>query len=107
MDQQTILLTILGMQAVTYVPRLVPMLLFSSRQLPALAIAWLRYVPVAVLAAMLLPALLLVEHKISLAPDNLFLWAAMPTLLIAWKTRSLFGSVLCGMVIVALARFIM
>lgn len=107
MDQQTILLTILGMQTVTYVPRLVPMLLFSSRQLPALVIAWLRYVPVAVLAAMLLPSLLLVEQGISLAPDNLFLWGAVPTLLVAWKTRSLFGSVLCGILIVAAARFVM
>ena len=106
MDQKVILLTILGMQIVTYVPRLLPMLLFSSRQLPPLVIAWLHYVPVAVLAAMLLPSLLLVEQRISFDPNNLFLWAAVPTLFVAWKTQSLFGSVLCGMVIVAVARFL-
>jgi branched-subunit amino acid transport protein len=89
----------------TYVPRLLPVLLFSSRQLPSWAIAWLRYVPVAVLAAMLLPSLLLVEQQIDFRPSNLFLWAAIPTLFIAWKTQSLFGSVFCGMLIVAAARF--
>ncbi|MBN1583653.1 MAG: AzlD domain-containing protein [Anaerolineae bacterium] len=105
MDQKVVLLTILGMQIVTYVPRVLPVLLFSSRQLPPLVIAWLRHVPVAVLAAMLLPSLLLVEQRIHFAPGNLFLWAAVPTLFVAWKTQSLFGSVLCGMVIVAVARF--
>jgi branched-subunit amino acid transport protein len=94
------------MQFVTYVPRLLPVLLFSSRQLPPLAIAWLRHVPVAVLAAMLLPSLLLAEQRIRFDLDNLFLWAAVPTLFVAWKTKSLFGSVLCGMVIVAVARFL-
>ena len=91
MDQKVVLLTLFGMQAVTYVPRLLPVLLFSSKQLPPLVIVWLRYVPVAVLAAMVVPSLLLVEQRIHFAADNLLLWAAIPTLLVAWKTKSLFG----------------
>jgi len=35
----------------------------------------------------------------------LFLWAAIPTFLVAWKTRSLFGSVIVGMLVVAAARY--
>ena len=106
MDHKIVLFTICGMLVVTYVPRLLPVLLFSSRQLPPLVIAWLRYVPVAVLAAMLLPSLLIFEQRISFDPGNLFLWAAIPTLLVAWKTQSLFGSVLSGMVVVAVARYV-
>ena len=106
MDQNTIFITILGMLVVTYLPRVLPVWLLASRSLPPLTVAWLRYIPVAVLAAMLLPSLMVQEGRISLAVENLFLWAAFPTLLIAWKTRSFLGAVIVGMGIVAVARYL-
>ncbi len=93
------------MAAVTYIPRLLPLWLLTVKPLPPLVVSWLRYVPVAVLSAMLLPDLLLVEGALDFSARNLFLWAAFPTLLVAWKTRSLFGSVTVGMLLVALARY--
>jgi branched-subunit amino acid transport protein len=107
MDQTSIFLTILGMCLVTYLPRLLPVWLLSSRQLPRVVITWLRYVPAAVLSAMLLPSLLLEGSRLHLVADNLFLLAAIPTLLVAWKTRSMFGAVIVGMALVALARLFM
>lgn len=106
MDQKTIFLTILGMALVTYIPRLLPVWLLSSKSLPRPVIAWLRYVPVAVLAAMLLPAIAVQDNQVDLGLSNLFLWAAFPTLLVAWKTRSLFGSVIVGAMAVAVARYV-
>ncbi|MCK4450099.1 MAG: AzlD domain-containing protein [Anaerolineae bacterium] len=106
MDQKTILLTILGMALVTYIPRLLPVWLLSSKSLSPLAVAWLRYVPVAVLAAMLLPSIVVQDNQINLGLGNLFFWAAFPTLLVAWKKRNLFGSVVVGMVVVAVARYV-
>ena len=103
-DQTAVFLTIVGMLVVTYLPRLLPLWLFSSRELPPLAIAWLRYVPVAVLSAMLLPSLVLDEGRFALGGYNLYFWAAIPTFFVAWKTRSLFASVLVGMGVVAGAR---
>jgi branched-subunit amino acid transport protein len=105
MDQRAIFLTMLGMLVVTYLPRLLPLWLFSSRSLPPVVVSWLRYVPVAVLSAMLLPSLVLVEERVQLGFDNLYLWAAVPTFIVAWRTKSLFGSVVVGMVIVAAARY--
>lgn len=107
MDQKMILLTILGMTLVTYIPRLLPVYFLSSRSLPPLAVAWLRYVPVAVLAAMLFPSVLTQGDQVDLGPSNLFFWAALPTLLVAWRTKSLFGSVVVGMILVAGARFLL
>ncbi len=104
-DQRSVLFTMVGMLLVTYLPRVLPVWLFSERPLPPLVVAWLRYVPVAVLSAMLLPSIVLVEERVTLAPGNLFLWAAVPTFIVAWKTRSLFAAVLLGMVLVAGARF--
>jgi branched-subunit amino acid transport protein len=106
MDQKVIFLTILGMALVTYIPRLLPVYFLSPRSLPPLVVDWLRYVPVAVLAAMLFPSLLVEGGQVVLTPSNIFLWAAFPTFLVAWKTRSLFGSVVAGMILVAAARYV-
>ena len=107
-----IFIAILGMLAVTYVPRVIPVLLLSSKKLPQVLVRWLSYVPVAVLAAMLFPALLIPEgqvdgRQIALGFDNVFLWAAVPTLLVVWKRRSFFGAVIVGMVVVAVARLVL
>ena len=107
MDQSLIFLTILGMLVVTYLPRLLPVWLLASRRLPRVVVLWLRYVPAAVLAAMLFPALLVQDGLLNLHPDNLSLMAFFPTLLVAWKTRSLFGAVITGMAFIALARLIL
>ena len=45
-----IFVAILGMLAVTYVPRVIPVLLLSSKKLPQVLVRWLSYVPVTVLA---------------------------------------------------------
>jgi branched-subunit amino acid transport protein len=105
MDGQNIFLMILGMMVVTYLPRLLPVWFLSSRSIPPVLAAWLRYVPVSVMAAMVTPSLVVKEQQIDIGRDNLFLWAAFPTLLVALRTKSLFGSVVVGMVVVALARY--
>jgi branched-subunit amino acid transport protein len=106
MDSQAVLLTMVGMLAVTYLPRVLPLWFFASRRLPVVVVSWLRYVPVAVLAAMLLPSLVVAEGQLDLELQNLYLWAAVPTFVIAWKTRSLFGSVIIGMLVVAGIRYL-
>ena len=106
MAEPALILTILGMALVTYLPRLLPAWFLRGRRLHPFIEAWLKYVPVAVLAALLLPSLLIEGEQIHLAWDNLYLWAALPCIFIAWKWKSLFGTVLVGMVLVALARLL-
>jgi len=107
MDQSLVFLTILGMLLVTYLPRLLPVWLLAKRNLPRVVMIWLRYVPAAVLAAMLFPALIIQDGVLDVSLSNLYLLAFIPTLLVAWKTRSLFGAVITGMVFIALARLVM
>lgn len=106
MDQKAIFLTILGMALVTYIPRLLPTWLLASRQLPNIIVTWLRYVPASVLSAMLIPMLLVREGELFLSVNNVYLLAGLPTLIVALKTRSLFGSVITGMIVVAVARLL-
>lgn len=100
-------MTLIGMNMVTYLPRLLPVWALAAKSLPKVVVDWLRHVPVAVLSAMLLPSLLVNETYIDLRLSNMFLWAAIPTLVVAWKRRSLFGSVVVGMLVVALARLVL
>lgn len=106
MEESTILITLLGMAVVTYFPRLIPAWFLRDKELPPFLVAWLRYVPVAVLAALLLPSLLIEADKINFSINNLYLWAAIPAALVAWKKKSLFGTVIVGMLFVALARLL-
>ncbi len=105
MDQKVIFLTLVGMMLVTYLPRLFPILFLSGKTLPPLFVAWLRLVPPAVLAAMLIPSLLVPQDKIDFTVDNLYLWAAVVALPLAWKTKSLFATVIVGMGCVAAGRY--
>lgn len=106
MAETDLLITVLGMALVTYLPRLLPAWLLRGRALPPFIAAWLRYIPAAVLAALLLPSLLVEGGRLNLTWDNLYLWAALPAALAAWKWKSLFGTVLVGMALVALARLL-
>ena len=106
MAESTLILTILGMALVTYLPRLLPAWFLRGRELPGFIAAWLRYIPAAVLAALLLPSLLVEGGKLNLAWDNLYLWAALPALLVAWRTRNMFATLFTGMAVVALVRLL-
>ena len=106
MDQSLITWTIIGMAVVTFVPRVIPLLALSGKKLPDLVVAWLRYVPAAVLAAMLLPSILMPEGGISLAMENLFLWAALPTFAAAILSKNLFVPVIVGLLLVMLGRLL-
>jgi branched-subunit amino acid transport protein len=72
-EDRLILLTIIGMALVTYLPRLIPLLALSGKYLPQPVVAWLRHVPPAVLAAMLLPIILMPEGTITLGLKTFFL----------------------------------
>ena len=105
-----VFLLILGMGLVTFVPRFLPMLLLSSRQLNPQLERWLRLIPPAVLAALLAPELLTAKDAagsahLFISPDNLMLLAAIPCFLAAWLTRSFFGTIVAGMAALALLRF--
>jgi branched-subunit amino acid transport protein len=102
-----IFLIILLMAIVTFVPRVLPVLLLAKRSLPKPVILWLSYVPVAVLAALLAPALFVPAGQFDLALTvNPAFWVAIPTIGVAIFTRNLFATVLTGMALSALLRLL-
>ena len=104
MASSTVIITLIGMAVVTYLPRLLPAWYLRNKKLPPFLVAWLRYVPIAVLSALLLPALLIQEDTLNFSLSNLYLWAAIPAIWVTWRTKSMFATVITGMLLVALAR---
>jgi branched-subunit amino acid transport protein len=88
-----------GMGLATYLPRALPLLYLAHKQLPQWVIDWLSLIPVAVLSALLAPALFADSATRSFAFGKPELLVAIPTLIFALKTRSLGGTVLVGMVL--------
>lgn len=105
MNNFDIFLCIGGMTLVTAIPRILPITLLAGRTLPPLLTCWLSFVPVSVLAALLAPELLLSGGTLNISTGNLFLLAALPTLLVSWFTKSFVGAVAVGMGTVALSRY--
>lgn len=97
------LLLVLGMGAVTYLPRWIPLIFLSRRRLPEGFRQWLEFIPAAVLSALILPALVTAGEPRHLDLLQPALLASIPTLLVAWKTRSLAGTVVAGMALFWLA----
>ena len=92
-----ILALILACAVVTAVPRVVPLVLLSRIALPRWLLAWLAYVPVAVLTALLAIEVLIVDGKPAVTAANPALLAILPALAVAGLTRSLIGTVLAGL----------
>jgi len=97
------LLLILGMGLVTYLPRWLPLHFLSRRSLPEWFIQWLELIPAAILSALLLPVLVMDGDPRTVNLLRPELWVALPTLAIAWWTRSLGGTVTVGMLLFWLA----
>ncbi|WP_421385401.1 AzlD domain-containing protein [Bacillus salacetis] len=53
---------IVGMAAVTYIPRLVPLVTFQGKELPPFLQGVLKNVPFAVLGALIFPKILLIQE---------------------------------------------
>jgi len=87
----------LCMGIVTYLPRFFPLFLLSRKELPSLCEAWLDFIPVAILSALIVPSLITAGNPRHLDLFTSELIVAIPTFLFALKTKSLAGTVLLGM----------
>lgn len=97
MSPRDYLLLVAAMGAVTYLPRMLPLVLLSRRRLPAWFAEWLELIPPAILGALIAPSLFANEMPRSLTLGKAELLAATPTLLFALRYRSLAGTVIVGM----------
>lgn len=104
--KQEMIYLILGMSIVTQLPRIMPLIILTKMSLPTIIIRWLKHIPVAVLSALLLPALLLPGGDLSLTFGNTAILSSIPCMLVAAKTKNLFLTVLTGIAASALLQIV-
>lgn len=88
---------IIGIGIATFIIRFAPIALLARRALPAGLKQALRYVPPAVMAAIIAPPLFFVGGAPTISPDLPRITAAALAALIAWRTRSTLLTVVLGM----------
>ena len=87
------LLIFAGMALATYFTRYAMIAALGREMRPALR-RWLRYVPPAVLAALVLPAALMPEGRLEI---GVRVWAILIGAIVAWRTRNVLWTIVCGM----------
>jgi branched-subunit amino acid transport protein len=85
--------------------RYLPLAIFSRIALPVGVIKNLRYVPTAVLAAIIFPALIYPNGHLDLSASNEYLVAGLLAALVAWYSHNLTVTVLTGIAVLWLWRF--
>ncbi len=106
MDGQ-IVVTIALMALVTYLPRMVPIVLLSGREFPPVIMKWLGLLPPALLGALVAQAVLMPEGALNLSWDNPVLIPALIAGVVAWRRGSLALIVLSGMAAVGVMHYIL
>jgi branched-subunit amino acid transport protein len=91
-------LLIIGMTAVTFIPRYGVLALLGRLEMPKPIFRALRYVPVTVLSAIIFPDLFLKNGSLNLVPSNSFLAAGIFAVLVSWRTKNLLLTIVLGMV---------
>ncbi len=102
MSETSIWIMIAGVSLVSILPRILPVALFSRYEFPEPLKRWLSFIAPAVLGALAALSVLAPEGYIDISFHNRYIWVFIPTLLVAIKTRSLFYSLLFGIVTMAL-----
>ena len=93
----TLWIAIIGMGLITYAIRLVPIWLLERTTISAGWRQALRFVPAAVLSAIILPELLMPGGSFDLSLGNARLLAGLAAILVAWRTQNILWTLVVGM----------
>lgn len=96
MTKTYLLLLVLSLFVVAYVPRLFPMLYFTHRKVPSWFSEWMKYVPVALFAALAFKDVFITHGQLEIVWNNKIL-AMVLVAGVAYKSRSMALSVITGL----------
>jgi branched-subunit amino acid transport protein len=99
-------LMLLVIGAVTYAIRLSCIGLLGQRKIPALLLKALRFVPITVLPAIILPELFLRNNALALSLQNPRWIAGILAAVVAWRTRNVLLTIAVGMVALWMLEFV-
>ncbi len=99
-------LPLIAVGLLTFATRASFIFLIERWQPPALFQRGLRFVPLAVLSAIILPEVLLRNGQLTWLPEPSRLLGGLTAGLVAWRTKNVFLTILVGMLVFYLVRFL-
>jgi branched-subunit amino acid transport protein len=91
-------LIVIAMGIVTFGIRLVPIVLLGRIEIPLVVQRALRFVPPAVLTAIIVPELLYRNDQIDVSVTNVRLLAGLIAIVVAWRTKNALLTIGSGMI---------
>src|ERR1043165_6191766 len=100
----TIWLAMIGVGILTFLTRLSFIALLERWRAPLIVQRALRFVPIAVLTAIVVPELVLKNGILDIRLDNARLLAGLVAILVAWKTKNVIITIVVGMAVLWLLQ---
>lgn len=97
MDAKIVFL-ILGMTAVTYIPRMLPMMIVTKRELPEVFREWLKFIPVSIFSALVFPEIFKGKNGFEFTIFSPQALAGFVCVFVIVKSRSLGATVIAGII---------
>ncbi len=94
---------IIGMMAVTFTPRYLPIALAGRFRIHPLLRRALEFVPIAVLTAIISQTSLIHNGELDLAFDNVYLYGLVAAIITAWISKNTSTTIIVGLVAYAIA----
>jgi len=92
--------------ALTFGMRMSFIYLFGRFEIPAMVKQALRFVPPAVLSAIIAPELVMPNNTLDLSWNNYRLLAGLVAILVAWRTKNTLLTIVAGMVALLVLQFV-
>lgn len=101
-----IVFIIVGMALATFLTRFGCLILFRYIGIPSLLEGWLKYVPTAILTALIMPALLLPKGYLDISLHNHYLLAGIVAAIVAYKSRNIIATIGLGIMVMLSMRVV-
>ncbi len=95
---------IVGMAAVTYLTRVSFLVLVGGMPLPEFLSRGLKFIPIAILTAFVIPGLLASEGQVNLSWNNRYLLAGVTSGLVAARWKNVFLAMGSGMLVMVILQ---
>lgn len=100
----TEIILIVGMSLVTFLIRYPMLVLVGRIELPRPIFDALKFVPVAVLTAICIPAMVMPKNEVWIGVNNAYLIGGIVAIGVAWRTKNLLLTIIVGMGVFLLWR---
>ena len=105
--RKEIALLIIGTALITFLTRYSFVMLFRNKVFSKRVVNWLKYIPIAILTTLIVPTVLVPKGKLDMTLNNDYFIAVIVSVLIAYKTKNVIITIICGMSVVLAFRFLL